>query len=191
MAGAGWRDAAMVVLAGTGGNGGGGITAARHLKNHGADAAVVVTDMAALGEIPSQQLELFRHAGGIVADLPDRADLVLDAVLGYSLRGAPRGRALELIEWANETPAPVLALDVPSGVDASTGAAPGSAVVASRTLTLALPKHGLCATAAGALVLADIGIPAAVYHRLGRPEAAAVFRGRYRVPLHRRLGSND
>lgn len=192
MLGSEWHTAKIVVLAGTGGNGGGGLTAGRHLRNHGGNVVAVVTDVDRLGDVPSRQLDLFRHAGGQLLDNPpDDVGLIIDAVVGYSLRGAPRGRALELIEWANAATAPVLSLDIPSGIDASTGEAPGAAIVAVRTMTLALPKLGLCSPNAGELVLADIGIPAGVYARLGRPEAGSVFDGRYRVPLRRNLVPDD
>ena len=85
----------------------------------------------------------------------------------------------------------MLSLDVPSGLDASTGLAPGAAVQATATMTLALPKHGLISELAGDLILADIGIPSEVYRRLGRPEGGAVFDGRYRVPLRRNLSADD
>ncbi len=125
----------------------------------------------------------------MVADIVGTGDLIIDAVIGYSLSGAPRGRALEMIEWANNTTTPVLSLDVPSGLDASTGEAPGAVIEATHTMTLALPKYGLCSAQAGELSLADIGIPVEVYRRLGRPEAGSVFNGRYQVPLERSLVS--
>jgi NAD(P)H-hydrate epimerase len=192
MLGDDWRTGRIVVLAGTGGNGGGGITAGRHLLNHGARVAAAITDASRLGEVPAQQLEVFRHAGGaVLASLPDSADLIVDALIGYSLRGAPRGRALELIEWANGAAAPVLSLDVPSGIDATTGEALGAAVAATRTMTLALPKLGLRSRNAGVLDLADIGIPREVYLRMGAPTGAEVFDGRYRVPLQRNLSTDE
>lgn len=187
-----WAAKTIAILAGTGGNGGGGITAGRHLQNHGSNVTVVVTDTSRLGDVPAQQLEVFRHAGGAILDSPpDDASLIIDALVGYSLRGAPRGRALELIEWANTAPAPVVSLDIPSGVDSSSGEALAEAIAATTTMTLALPKYGLCNSLAGDIILADIGIPREVYVRLGRPEAGAVFNGRYRVPLDRRLGGHD
>lgn len=66
MVGDGWSEALIVVLAGTGGNGGGGICAARHLANRGADVAVVVSDCARLTPVPEQQLSVYRAAGGRV-----------------------------------------------------------------------------------------------------------------------------
>lgn len=81
---------------------------------------------------------------------PDRADeaihqaeLVVDALIGYSLCGAPQGRTAELIHLCNAHAARVLSLDVPSGLDATTGQMPGVVVRPERTLTLALPKMGL------------------------------------------------
>ncbi|NND02976.1 MAG: NAD(P)H-hydrate epimerase, partial [Acidimicrobiia bacterium] len=181
-----WAERHIVVLAGTGGNGGGGVTAGRHLTNHGGRVTVVVTDEARMGNVAKQQLAIYRAAGGAVAlKPPSEPGLVIDAVIGYSLSGAPRGRALELIAYTYAHATPVLSLDVPSGLNATTEETPGSVVQANATMTLALPKIGLCSSLAGDIVLADIGIPALTYRKIGRPAAAAVFDGRYRVPLQR------
>ena len=94
-------------------------------------------------------------------------DLVLDAVIGYSLKGAPRGAAKRAIELVNGSGVPVISLDLPSGVDASNGETPGVRIQAAQTLTLALPKPGLKNPASGELFLADIGIPPEVYRPLG------------------------
>lgn len=187
MIGGAWRDAEIVVLAGTGGNGGGGIAAARHLANRGGRVSVAVTEAERLTPVPAAQLEIAGHAGVLVireaGPSVRSADLLIDAVIGYSLRSAPHGVAAEMIADANTAAAPVLALDVPSGVDATTGQAPGVAVEAEATMTLALPKSGLVASQVGDLLLADIGIPAEVYRRLGKPLDAAVFDDRWVVPL--------
>jgi NAD(P)H-hydrate epimerase len=94
-------------------------------------------------------------------------DVVLDGVIGYSLKGAPRNEAARLIRWANAQSAPVLALDAPSGVDTTTGTVFDPAVRAIATLTLALPKEGLRAPGVenhvGELYLADISVPPALY----------------------------
>ena len=164
-------DGPVVVLAGVGGNGGGGIAAARHLANRHYDVLVAVTDEAGLGDAPAFQLQVYGGTpGGRVsaAELSGlRPALVIDAVIGYSLRDAPRGAASAMIDWANEQEAPVLSLDLPSGVDATSGDTPGVHVRADRTLTLALPKTGLVASAAGSLLLADLGIPLATYRKAG------------------------
>ncbi|MFO7549541.1 MAG: NAD(P)H-hydrate epimerase [Acidimicrobiia bacterium] len=177
----------VVVLAGTGGNGGGGICAARHLANHGVDVTVVVTDPEGLGLVPAVQLDVYRGTDGALATPGQvrqlEAALVVDALVGYSLSGPPQELVADLIGWANDQPAPVVALDVPSGIDATTGAAAGAHVHADVTLTLALPKTGLDAAAVGDLWLADLGIPMTVFRRLGIPVPAGLFAGGYRVRL--------
>lgn len=164
-----FRPRRVTVLAGPGGNGGGGLAAARHLANRGASVEVVLSRPAErMAAVPVHQLEIVRRMGLPVVDEPGRPDLVIDALLGYSLRGDPRGRAAELIAWANRQEAPILALDTPSGLDVTTGR-PGQACVgATATLTLALPKTGLLnAPQVGELYLADISVPRLVYERLG------------------------
>jgi NAD(P)H-hydrate epimerase len=182
-----WDRVPIVVLAGTGGNGGGGICAARHLANRGADVTVVVTDESRLGNVPEAQLAVFRGTPGRVAGpgaLPSiQPGVILDAVIGYSLAGVPRGAARDLIEWANEHDAPSVSLDVPSGLDATTGEVPGEAVRAAVTMTLALPKTGLAGGHVGDLWLADLGIPLEVHRRVGTEPPFGVFGGEYRVRL--------
>jgi NAD(P)H-hydrate epimerase len=185
--GAGWDAAPIVVLAGTGGNGGGGLCAARHLVNHGGRVTVVVSEPSKMTGVPAEQLALYRAAGGRVATVADvgllDAEIVVDAVLGYSLGGAPRGAAGDLVAWMSNTTAPVISLDVPSGIDSTTGAAAGAFVRASVTMTLALPKTGLDAEAVGRLWLADIGIPREVYRRVGVRPPEKLFASGYRVLL--------
>ncbi len=182
-----WHAAPIVVLAGPGGNGGGGICAARHLANHGGDVTLVVANPAQLSGVPADKLTLYGATDGRRAGRGDlgtlEAALVVDAVLGYSLRGAPDGAAAELIGWASAGTAPVVCLDAPSGLDATTGAAPGQVVRATTTMTLALPKTGLDAAAVGRLWLADIGIPREVYRRVGVRPPDGLFTAGYRVEL--------
>ncbi len=163
----------VTVLAGSGGNGGGGLCCARHLHNRGFRVWVVLSKEAAiLSGAARNQLQILQSAGvqpvdpSQAEDVIRRAQIVVDALIGYSLRGTPQGRAAELIELCNLHAARVLSLDVPSGLDATTGEAPGPVVHPERTLTLALPKTGL-QRVPGDLYLADIGIPPEVYHRLG------------------------
>lgn len=166
------RGRRVAVLAGTGGNGGGALVAARRLHCWGADVRVFVTaEDAAFTPVPARQLEIVRRMGipvgrsGTVGG--DDPELIIDGVIGYSLHGAPGGGAAELIRWANRHAAPVLSLDVPSGVDATTGVAHEPAVVATATMTLALPKQGLGAAGVaahvGELYLADISVPPSLY----------------------------
>jgi NAD(P)H-hydrate epimerase len=185
-------DGPVVVLAGTGGNGGGGITAARHLANHGLEVLLVITDPSRLGEVPAFQLHVLAGTGttpvSSEAVVDVRPAVVVDAIIGYSLKGPPTGAAAELIELAATFAAPVLSLDIPSGIDATSGQAPGNHVAADTTMTLALPKHGLGNPAAGEIVLADIGIPIETYRRAAVPLRRSPFGGRCRVPLTRGPG---
>jgi NAD(P)H-hydrate epimerase len=163
----------VVVLAGSGGNGGGGLVAARHLANGGAVVEVCLSaPPEALTSLLREQLEILRRIGLPEAPWRPRTeapDLVLDALLGYSQRGDPRGAVAELIDWTAGRR--VLALDNPSGLELSTGRLRSPAVRAAATMTLALPKEGLRAPEAsshvGDLYLADISVPALVYKRLG------------------------
>jgi NAD(P)H-hydrate epimerase len=163
-----FSSSSVTVLAGPGGNGGGGLVAARHLINRGCQVQVVLSEPDRLTPVPAHQADILARMGLTAASEPAAADLVIDALIGYSLRGDPAGTAAELIAWANDQAAPVLALDTPSGLDLTTGAAGTPAVWAAATLTLALPKVGLLdAPSAGELYLADISVPSLVYQRLG------------------------
>ena len=165
----------VLVLAGTGGNGGGGLVCARRLSNWGARVTVLPSGASGrMGEVPRHQLAILERMGvtireiGNAADIPP-AGLIVDALVGYSLRGAPAGPAAALIRAANGHRAPILSLDVPSGVDSTTGQLYDPAIRASATMTLALPKDGLSVPQAreqvGELYLADIGVPPEVYAR--------------------------
>jgi NAD(P)H-hydrate epimerase len=117
-----------------------------------------------------ERLDVPIHEPTTTPALP-AADLVIDALLGFSSAGAPTGETAALIVAANAHPAPCLAVDLPSGLEATTGTVFEPCVRADATLTLALPKTGLLAPAAravvGELVAADIGVPVAAYARLG------------------------
>lgn len=174
----------VIVLAGTGNNAGGGLAATRHLAAWGIEVQVVFArPVLRLRPAPCRQLDLALAAGvGVavanhdrsydeVAGLVAASDLLVDALLGYRLAGPPDAAYRRLIDIAGARDGPVLSLDLPSGVDASTGARPGSAIAADATLTLALPKAGLllepARTLAGRVYLADIGIPRAVFEAAG------------------------
>ena len=155
------------VLAGSGGNGGGALTAARHLANRGVEVRVTTTaDADHMTRVAAQQAQILDRIGVEFAEQPFDADLVIDGLIGYSLAGAPRGRALDLIAWSHGRT--VLSLDVPSGVDSTTGETPGDAVCASATMTLALPKTGIVGhERTGRLFAADISVPPQVYAAIG------------------------
>ncbi len=173
------RGRQIVVLAGRGGNGGGGLAAARRLFGWGAAVTVVLAQPPKdMRGVPRQQLTILewigvpvRLAADGISELFTGADLVIDALIGYSLRGAPTGAVAALIEAANASGRPMLALDLPSGLDGDSGEASDPTIRATETLTLALPKRGLLSPAArpwvGQLYLADISVPEKVYRRLG------------------------
>lgn len=160
--------ASVTVLVGGGNNGGGGLVAARHLSNRGVSVTVAMTTDAPRGGIVETQLRAALACGAVVVAAPANADLIIDALVGYGLDGTLRGRTAELASWVRDQAAPVLALDAPSGLDTTTGAAGPGAVTATATLTLALPKAGLIgAPEVGELYVADISVPRRVYAELG------------------------
>ena len=164
--------APVLVVAGNGGNGGGGMACARHLANRGVPVRIIVdrppdelsgaaaTQYRILDEM---DIPITTHAERLSQSEGRR--VIVDALIGYGLDSEVRPPASGLIERLNQLPEPIVSLDVPSGIDATTGEPLGIAVTPDRTLTLALPKTGL-ETVTGAIYLADISIPQTVYERL-------------------------
>ena len=173
----------IVVLAGPGGNGGGGLVAARHLAAGGANVALALaTHDERFAPIPAEQLAIARRLMIPIHEEPESLGepaLVLDALLGYSQRGGPRGRTAELIRWCAGRR--VLALDVPSGLELGAGTLHTPHITAEATITLAAPKTALAGAevnaAVGRLFLADVSVPPLVYELLGLA---------YRTPFTRR-----
>jgi len=163
------RAAAARVVVGSGNNGGDGMVVARHLAERGWDVEAV-----APGDPPSTAdggaMTAIAASLGI-AVTPFRPDpaggrVVVDALLGTGARGAPRDAAAGAVEWMAGCGAPVVAVDVPSGVEADTGRVAGLAVHADLTVTYHGDMVGLRVAPgsghAGRVLVADIGIPAAV-----------------------------
>ena len=172
----------IVGLVGSGNNGGDTAGALRHLVNWGARVCAEVSApqerQRETTRIQLVRLLLATTAEiAIVHDASQRglrdldADLLIDGLLGYSARGAPREPVAGLIQAANASHLPILAVDLPSGIDPDTGASTGIAIRATATVTLALPKAGLLVMEArenvGHLALADIAIPHAAFAKLG------------------------
>jgi NAD(P)H-hydrate epimerase len=167
----------IVCLAGTGNNGGDALAAARRLHGWGADVRCVLSsDPGRLhGDLNRRQHGILARTGVPIASADaarlEEADLIVDGLLGYSVRGAPRGSVELLIREADRSRVPIVAIDLPSGLDPDGGEPLGIAIRAAVTVTLALPKAGLLRTASrnlvGELLLADIGIPPVVYERFG------------------------
>lgn len=164
----------VVVLVGRGNNGGDGLVAARHLAAQGIRvAAVLAAEEKAYTGTAARILEQAKEAGiqiraagtGEVdlAGVLGSAGLVIDALFGTGFRGPARGTPATLIEAANASAVPILAVDVPSGLNADTGHPEGPAIRAAMTVTMGLPKVGLVlypgADLAGAVAVADIGYP--------------------------------
>lgn len=158
-----FAPASVEVLAGSGGNGGGGLVAARHLANRGVAVSVVLTKDT-LSPAADHQRDVVDRMDIPINREPGGADVAIDALIGYTLAGDPRGKTAELIDYLNEGRGPVVSLDTPSGLDVTTGIAATPCVSATATLTLAAPKVGLLGPVqVGELYLADISVPPFVY----------------------------
>lgn len=167
-----------LVLVGKGNNGGDGLVCARHLIEMGHEAAVVYAaapdslkgeaavqrDIAARLGIPAAEYEPGRIDWS-------RYDGVVDALLGTGSAGAPRGAYAALIREANASGLPIVAADIPSGLDADTGEVDEPCIRAAATVALAMAKRGLVqypgAERAGRVVVRAIGIPEAAADELG------------------------
>ncbi len=166
----------VVVLAGGGNNGGDGFVVARGLLERGLRVRVLLLgDPLRVKGDARTNLDILSQAGDIVSSAPASmsglkaalagARLLVDAIFGTGLDRPVEGRPAEAIGAINAAGGPVLALDLPSGLDGDTGAVLGAAVRAETTVTFARPKHGLFRgegpRLAGRVVLADIGDPRA------------------------------
>jgi NAD(P)H-hydrate epimerase len=167
-------DSSIAILSGAGNNGGGGLVAARHLQNWGTEISLVLAfEPAKLKEIPAHQWHILQKMGIKLDKEPEleKADLIIDALIGYGLSGDPRQPVAGWIDQANNSQVPILALDAPSGLDTTSGTAGSPCINAAATLTLALPKSGLLTPQAaeyvGELYLADISVPPELYRQIG------------------------
>ena len=176
---AAWRSALrhwpqaqrILVVCGPGNNGGDGYVVARHALDSGRDARVIrLAGHAPRSEQARRACDEFLSRGGRVEEysgaLP-QADLLVDALFGIGFAGVADAAAQALIDAVNLHPAPRLALDVPSGVDAARGGVPGGAVRATRTLEFIAPKAGLQTGAAlnhvGEAEISGLELPRALY----------------------------
>jgi NAD(P)H-hydrate epimerase len=169
-------EARVVVVCGTGNNGGDGFVVARHLLARGADVLVVLTGLAEMvtGDARINH-DAFIDLGGTCVELPSdapldllvtelaAADFVVDAIFGTGLDRPVQGRLMSVIDAINATKARTLALDIPSGLDADSGSPLGTAVRADDTVTFGHLKVGLLtpdgARLAGRVHVVDLGVP--------------------------------
>ncbi len=190
-----WRHlghpAGVGVVAGYGNNGGDGLVAARHLATWGCAVRVLVLgDDARVIGVVRDHVTAARACGvdvvvgpdpAAVRRVVDGAGLVIDALLGTGLRSAPRDPQASAIRTLNESGIPVLSVDVPSGLDATTGEAYEPTVDAALTCTLTAMKHGLRRgdgpSRAGAVWVADIGMPATAWLRAGLAQPPGIIGG--------------
>ncbi|MCE9616644.1 MAG: NAD(P)H-hydrate dehydratase [Lentisphaerae bacterium] len=183
---AGFSNAPVRLVAGRGNNGGDVFVAARHLHDMGYRLDVwLAGERRRVSGHAAKHLELMRTAGINVEEVPTPQDweeltatyeggqgVVVDGVLGTGLRGPARGLAAGAIQFVNMLgeSGPVVAVDIPSGLDADTGAAEADTVRADLTVTMGLPKRGLVAPQAveyvGSAEVIDIGIPDEVVAKL-------------------------
>ena len=178
----------VAIVAGAGNNGGDGYVVARHLDLRGASTTTFIVVPAEkitgdarvnLDVIRGLQHDVRELSGGRIARLAEMLkdfDVVVDAVGGTGIRGALRGDAATAVEQINAAGRPVVAIDIPTGLDCDTGAAPGPAVRAVLTVTFVARKIGFDAPGAaeytGEVRVADIGIPVDVVARIARDSQA-------------------
>lgn len=158
----------VTVVAGSGNNGGDGLVAARFLLQRGALVTASIVPARDPTSLPARHAATLRRLGVLILDAPAgidaRCDLLVDGLLGTGIRPPLREPAPRIIAAMNATGRPIVAIDVPSGMDADTGAGSELAVRAAATVTLAAPKAGLARSAnAGRVFLADIGMPASLF----------------------------
>ncbi|MEO6227420.1 MAG: NAD(P)H-hydrate dehydratase [Thermomonas sp.] len=170
-----WAQARRIVVAcGPGNNGGDGYVLARHAHESGRDVRVLrLVEHSPGTSMAKRACDDYLASGGRIVDVSDvpgalaDADLIVDALFGIGLSRAPEAATSALIDAINAQPVPVLALDVPSGVDARTANVPGAAINATCTLQFIAALRGLCTGAAldhvGALELARLELPCAVF----------------------------
>lgn len=137
-----------LILCGHGNNGGDGYVVARLAQAQGIAVTLLALESdKPLPEEAQAAREEWLNAGGVIhaadSGWPDDISLIIDGLLGTGLHSAPRANVAGLIELANAYPAPVIALDIPSGLNAQTGATPGAVIHAAHTLTFIALKPGL------------------------------------------------
>lgn len=158
-------DPGILILAGTGNNGGDGLALARLLSERGAEPEVwIVGDEAKASAQWTEQKHILEHYRVILSGKPmrEKYDVLVDALFGVGLSRPVEGRYAEAVRTFNELTGHKLALDVPSGIDSDTGKVLGCAVSADETVTFGFVKRGLClfpgCEYAGKVELADVGI---------------------------------
>jgi hydroxyethylthiazole kinase-like uncharacterized protein yjeF len=177
MLGGGVKGKRVCTLVGRGNNGGDGLVIARHLCNWGAAVQVVLAgDRSELRDVPAKQAAVADKMGipfkGPTEDF-GKVQLLVDALLGYGSKGNPREPVAGVIRRANASHIPILAVDIPSGLDATSGKIGEPCIEAKATVTFGFPKTGFLNPSArrhvGELYLADISLPRRIYSEYSQP----------------------
>lgn len=167
----------ITIIVGKGNKGGDGLSAARHLINNGWMVSIILLSKN-ISKDAKHHLNLLRKMDvPIVLYSKNKtkarskikySDVLIDALIGYNLSGAPRGLFKEVIEAMNTSGKRIIAYDLPSGIDATSGKCLPPCVKASATLSLALPKLAFkkARKNCGRIFIADIGIPKFLYDKL-------------------------
>jgi NAD(P)H-hydrate epimerase len=164
----GVRGKRIIVVAGSGNNGGDALVAARFLHQRGAIVRASTVPARDPDSLAARQTLTIGRLGLQMLEAPQGidppADVIVDGLLGIGIRLPLRDPVPRIIDAMNASHVPIVAIDVPSGLDADGGAGGESAVRAAATITLVAPKSGLRGSAnAGRVVVADIGMPVAVF----------------------------
>ncbi|MHC4415388.1 MAG: NAD(P)H-hydrate epimerase [Planctomycetota bacterium] len=167
----------VLIVCGSGNNGGDGYALGRHLHNAGVAVALAALGEPKAGSDAATNLAICRKMRLPeipVQEIPRfQCDLIVDAIFGTGLDRPVTGTPARVMDWINASGRPVLAVDVPSGLDCDTGRPLGVTVRAARTVTFVARKPGLALPAArelvGEVVVADIGAPVELVRRFGRP----------------------
>ncbi|MCD6363782.1 MAG: NAD(P)H-hydrate dehydratase [Synergistetes bacterium] len=191
----------VLIVAGKGNNGGDGFVIARHIFNQGGSVKIALC--ASFSEVKGDariNLEIAQNMGIEIIEVSKKedlnallreSDLIVDALLGTGIKGAVKGFFAEIIEEINSSGRPVVAVDLPSGLEASTGKVHGPCVKANWTFTMCLPKIGLWlypgAYYAGKIFVVDISVPPWVWeeHFDVKRELLTIPDIERKLPLHR------
>ncbi len=160
----------IYVLCGKGNNGADGYVAARHLISMGFLVCIMPAHRPDPGSAAALQFAICKKCCLVQRSLYDGAALIIDALYGTGLSRSLAAKDIRLINRINNHAAPVLSIDIPSGLDADTGNPLGACVQADLTVTFVGPKIGMLtpigASYCGDLIIADIGTPE-ILKRLG------------------------
>lgn len=164
----GVRGKRVTVVAGPGNNGGDALVAARFLYQRGAIVGVSMVRARDPNSLAARHARTIERLGIPTREAPEGvdqpADVLVDGLFGIGIRLPLRDPAPRIIEAMNASRGRTVAIDVPSGIDADSGAGRETAVRAAATITLVAPKPGLRGSAnAGRVFVADLGMPAAIF----------------------------